>query len=159
MTSKSKKNAEKVLNKAGDLLDKLVKTTKCIERDCAKEKQQSEANTKKYMKDIEKINKQLKERKISKPDAMAKISDITIEMYKQKQRVNLVKCQVAKCKRETKEMVLASLDVYLKMFKQNKKHPVYIFANKYKKMLKENITFENMQKLDIEFQEINHYLF
>lgn len=141
---------------AVNILEKLVATQKCVSENCKTEYKKMKKITEKFQQKIDKISKDLKKNKITSDEWVQKISDFTIEMYETTQRFNLVKCQADKCQKETKVMVLASLDEFISEYKRG--HPMHKFAAKYKKLFKNHVKAEDIQTFDIEFQKIKHHL-
>lgn len=149
--NKSKQNAQ--LSNSLNLMQLLINTQKCVQNNCKKEHKKMEGIQKKYKNNIKKITADLLKNSITSSEAQKRILAETIKIYNTEQRKALLKCQSDHCNKETKEMGLATLDTFIKLYAKNKSHPLYIFSMKYKKLLSKKIVPHTvLHQFDIDFQ-------
>lgn len=149
---KGEQDPLKILNQTFDALKNQMK---CIESKC---KISHDKFKKKKMIHDQKIMKILLDGKMS----LDKKNKLKFKLYKDllktKERGEMVKCQLEKCKTEFDHLIHIIFNAPPLVFaKNNKKSPYYKFYIKYAPLLnKKNIEYKDVKDMDIEFNKITY---
>jgi hypothetical protein len=153
--SKNKPNHEHLKNNIKDMFTAMIALQKCLGMKCKIE--QEKLKKSKFMIEIEKLmldfQKNLKNGKVNYKKFNNDVAKLKIKAMKEKEREELVKCQLNNCYNETLHMMKISLESMVN--NGDKKSKEYKLALKYKKILDTNkLTAEHLNTLDIEMMKI-----
>jgi hypothetical protein len=125
-----------------DMIGLLGKLKECLTKKCNKEFEDSKKN--KYMIEIEKLKDAFNNKKIDFITFANKKTSLEIKIIKEKQREELMKCQLKNCYDETRNMIKSSIETLTADDKKGT--PLYVMASKYKKIFEKN-NYELTQKV------------
>jgi hypothetical protein len=121
----------------------------CFTKKCKNEFEESKKN--KYMIEIEKLKDAFNSNKLDFITFANKKTSLEIKIIKEKQREELMKCQLKNCYDETRNMIKSSIETLTA--DDNKGTPLYVMASKYKKIFEKNnyeLTQKVIDELDID---------
>ena len=125
-----------------EMIGLLGKLKECLTKKCNKEFEESKKN--KYMIEIEKLKDAFNNKKIDFITFANKKTSLEIKIIKEKQREELMKCQLKNCYDETRNMTKSSIETLTADDKKGT--PLYVMASKYKKIFEKN-NYELTQKV------------
>ena len=125
-----------------DMIGLLGKLKECLAKKCKKEFEESKKN--KYMIEIEKLKDAFNNKKIDFITFANKKTSLEIKIIEEKQREELMKCQLKNCYDETRNMIRSSIETLTADDKKGT--PLYVMASKYKKIFEKN-NYELTQKV------------
>lgn len=139
------------------LMRELKQNTKCMQRKC-KEAYTAFQNKKKLH--DKKIMKIILDKKISLEKKQKMKYELINDLYKTKERNDMVKCQMQQCQKEVKSLLRVIFESPPLIYaKNNKKSPYYQYYKKYVSLLKKkNITYEDVKDMDIEHYKITNQI-
>ena len=153
--SKSKLNPEHLKNNIKDMFTALIALQKCLGMKCKIEQEQLKKS--KFMIEIEKLmlnfQENLKNGKADYKKFNNEVAKLKIKAMKEKEREELVKCQLNNCYNESLHAIKLSLESILTLSEKSSKK--YKFALKYKKLFEKNkLTAKHLNTLEIEMMKI-----
>jgi len=153
--SKNKPNPEHLKNNIKDMFTAMIALQKCLGMKCKIE--QEKLKKSKFMIEIEKLmldfQEKLKNGKVDYKKFNNDVAKLKIKAMKEKEREELIKCQLNNCYNETLHMMKISLENMVN--NGDKKSKEYKLALKYKKILDANkLTAEHLNTLEIEMMKI-----
>jgi hypothetical protein len=125
-----------------EMIGLVSKLKECFAKKCKNEFEESKKN--KYMIEIEKLKDAFNSNKIDFITFANKKTSLEIKIIKEKQREELMKCQLKNCYDETRNMIKSSIETLTA--DDNKGTPLYVMASKYKKIFEKN-NYELTQKV------------
>jgi hypothetical protein len=132
-----------------DMIGLVGKLKECLTKKCKNEFEKSKKN--KYMIEIEQLKDAFNNKKIDFITFANKKTSLEIKIIEEKQREELMKCQLKNCYDETRNMIKSSIETLTADDKKGT--PLYVMASKYKKIFEKNnyeLTQKVIDKLDID---------
>jgi hypothetical protein len=141
-------------SEAMNLIRAFAESQKCVKNKCLKEEAQYKKLNKIYQEKKAKYQQLYKAKKMTKQELKRKIRNVNIALYKSKQHYDLIKCKLAKCHQQTKNLALAALDTFIKAY--DKTNPIHVLSQKYKAIFSQNITPQLLRDFDIKYQRVKY---
>ena len=153
--SKSKVNPEHLKNNIKDMFTAVIALSNCMKMKCKIEQEQLK-KTKIYF-ELEKLmldfQENLKNGKVDHKKFNNDVVKLKLKAMKEKEREELIKCQLKNCYNESMHMMKITLENTVKM--NDKNTEIYKFALKYKKILDTNkLTAEHLNKIETEMMRM-----
>jgi hypothetical protein len=131
-----------------DLLSKVQKLRKCMDNKCSKERKKAEKEFEIYREEIKKNAMDMIHKKITLAQMTKKNAAIRQKMDKMAVKIELTECQLAKCYKETHDLIMKTIDQFLQTSKKNNTPEKTKLIMKYKKIFSKEITVKDIMQYD-----------
>lgn len=126
-----------------NLFSHIYAVNECTKKNCAVEKRKLEEINIKNKDEMVKLIKS----NLSNKQFMKEMSKIQKKINKTDEKINLVECQLKNCNKQTRDMVMYSIDLLLKKVNKKTEPKKYDLIMKYKKMFSNKIETKELLKL------------
>lgn len=151
----NKLNSEHIKNDMKNMFAAMIAISKCLQTKCKIEQEQLKKN--KYVIEMEKLmldfRDKFKNGNVDYKKFNNKVAELKIKAMKEKERKDLINCQLKNCYNESIQGIKLSIESILSH--ADKKTKEYKFALKYKKILEtKKLTAEHLITMEIEMMRM-----